>query len=97
MGCKDLVPTSEMIEKLVAARLAADIMNVPLVIIARTDSLAGALIRSDHDEVDQKFITGERTAEGFFRTKAGIDQAVARGLAYAPYSDLVWMETGTQI
>jgi len=94
MGGKVLVPTSEMIEKLISARLAADIMNVPLVIIARTDSLAGALIRSDHDEVDQKFITGERTAEGFFRTKAGMDQAVARGLAYAPYSDLVWMETG---
>ena len=93
MGGKVLVPTSEMIEKLVAARLAADIMKVPLIIIARTDSLAGALIRSDHDEVDQKFITGERTAEGFFRTKAGMDQAVARGLAYAPYSDLVWMET----
>jgi isocitrate lyase len=93
MGGKVLVPTSEMIEKLVAARLAADIMNVPLVIIARTDSLAGALIRSDHDEVDQKFITGERTAEGFFKTKAGMDQAVARGLSYAPYSDMVWMET----
>jgi len=93
MGGKVLVPTSEMIEKLVAARLAADIMNVPLVIIARTDSLAGALIRSDHDEADQKFITGERTAEGFFKTKAGMDQAVARGLAYAPYCDLLWMET----
>ena len=94
MGGKVLVPTSEMIEKLIAARLAADIMKVPLIIIARTDSLAGALIRSDHDEIDQKFITGERTSEGFFRTKAGMDQAVARGLAYAPYSDLVWMETG---
>ena len=93
MGGKVLVPTSEMIEKLIAARLAADIMKVPLIIIARTDSLAGALIRSDHDEVDQKFITGERTAEGFFRTKAGMDQAVARGLSYAPYSDLLWMET----
>ena len=93
MGGKVLVPTSEMIEKLIAARLAADIMKVPLIIIARTDSLAGALIRSDHDEADQKFITGERTAEGFFRTKAGMDQAVARGLSYAPYSDLLWMET----
>ena len=93
MGGKVLVPTSEMIEKLIAARLAADIMKVPLIIIARTDSLAGALIRSDHDEIDQKFITGERTAEGFFRTKAGMDQAVARGLSYAPYSDLLWMET----
>ena len=93
MGGKVLVPTSEMIEKLIAARLAADIMKVPLIIIARTDSLAGALIRSDHDEIDQKFITGERTSEGFFRTKAGMDQAVARGLSYAPYSDLLWMET----
>jgi len=93
MGGKVLVPTKRFVEKLIAARLAADIMNVPLVIIARTDSLAGALITSDHDEVDQKFITGERTAEGFFRTKAGMDQAVARGLAYAPYSDLIWMET----
>ena len=90
---KGLGPTGKMIEKLVAARLAADIMKVPLIIIARTDSLAGALIRSDHDEVDQKFITGERTAEGFFRTKAGMDQAVARGLSYAPYSDLIWCET----
>ena len=93
MGGKVLVPTSEMIEKLIAARLAADIMKVPLIIIARTDSLAGALIRRDHDEIDQKFITGERTSEGFFRTKAGMDQAVARGLSYAPYSDLLWMET----
>jgi isocitrate lyase len=93
MGGKVLVPTSEMIEKLIAARLAADIMNVPLVIIARTDSLAGALIRSDHDEYDKPFLTGERTSEGFFRTRAGMDQAVARGIAYAPYSDLLWMET----
>ena len=93
MGGKVLVPTSEMIEKLVAARLAADIMDVPLVIIARTDSLAGALIRSDHNEYDKSFLTGERTSEGFFRTRAGMDQAVSRGLAYAPYSDLLWMET----
>ncbi len=93
MGGKVLVPTSEMIEKLVAARLAADIMDVPLVIIARTDSLAGALIRSDHNEYDKPFLTGERTSEGFFRTRAGMDQAVSRGLAYAPYSDLLWMET----
>ena len=93
MGGKVLVPTSEMVSKLISARLVADIMNVPLVIIARTDSLAGNLITSNHDEVDQKFITGERTAEGFYRTKAGMEQAVARGLAYAPYSDLIWMET----
>ena len=93
MGGKVLVPTSEMVSKLISARLVADIMKVPLVIIARTDSLAGNLITSNHDEVDQKFITGERTAEGFYRTKAGMEQAVARGLAYAPYSDLIWMET----
>tara|TARA_B100000900_G_C20543302_1_gene701457 strand:+ start:93 stop:1331 length:1239 start_codon:yes stop_codon:yes gene_type:complete len=93
MGGKVLVPTSEMVSKLISARLVADIMKVPLVIIARTDSLAGNLITSNHDEVDQKFITGERTSEGFYRTKAGMEQAVARGLAYAPYSDLLWMET----
>ena len=93
MGGKVLVPTSEMVSKLISARLVADIMKVPLVIIARTDSLAGNLITSNHDEVDQKFITGERTCEGFYRTKAGMEQAVARGLAYAPYSDLIWMET----
>jgi len=93
MGGKVLVPTSEMVSKLISARLVADIMKVPLVIIARTDSLAGNLITSNHDEVDQKFITGERTSEGFYRTKAGMEQAVARGLAYAPYSDLIWMET----
>jgi len=94
MGGKVLVPTTEMIQKLIAARLAADTMNVPTVIIARTDSLAGNLITSEHDELDKKFITGERTAEGFFRTNAGMEQAIARGLAYAPYSDLIWMETG---
>jgi len=93
MGGKVLVPTSEMVQKLIAARLAADTMGVSTVIIARTDSLAGNLITSDHD-IDKKFITGERTAEGFFRTNAGMDQAVARGLAYAPYCDLIWMETG---
>jgi len=93
MGGKVLVPTKEMIQKLISARLAADIMDVPLVIVARTDSLAGALITSDDDERDTKFLTGERTEEGFFRTKAGMDQAVSRGLSYAPYSDLLWMET----
>ena len=94
MGGKVLVPTQEMINKLVASRLAADIMDVSTIIIARTDALSGALLQSDSDEYDHKFITGERTEEGFFKTKAGMDQAVARGLAYAPYCDLLWMETG---
>ena len=94
MGGKVLVPTSEMVQKLIAARLAADTMGVSTVIIARTDSLAGNLITSDHDDIDKKFITGERTAEGFYRTNAGMEQAIARGLAYAPYCDLIWMETG---
>ena len=93
MGGKVLVPTQEMINKLVASRLAADIMDVPTIIIARTDALSGALLQSDSDEQDHKFITGERTNEGFFKTNAGMDQAVARGLAYAPYCDLIWMET----
>ena len=93
MGGKVLVPTQEMINKLVASRLAADIMDVPTIIIARTDALSGALFQSDSDEQDHKFITGERTNEGFFKTNAGMDQAVARGLAYAPYCDMLWMET----
>jgi isocitrate lyase len=93
MGGKVLVPTQEMINKLVAARLAADILGVDTVLIARTDSLAGALLNSDSDPYDNEFITGERTSEGFFKVKAGIDQAVSRGLAYAPYCDLIWMET----
>jgi isocitrate lyase len=94
MGGKVLVSTQEMINKLVASRLATDIMDVPTIIIARTDALSGALLQSDSDEQDHKFITGERTEEGFFKTNAGMDQAVARGLAYAPYCDLLWMETG---
>jgi isocitrate lyase len=94
MGGKVLVSTQEMINKLVASRLAADIMDVSIIIIARTDALSGALLQSDSDEQDHKFITGERTEEGFFKTNAGMDQAVARGLAYAPYCDLLWMETG---
>ena len=94
MGGKVLVSTQEMINKLVSARLAADIMDVTTIIIARTDALSGALLQSDGDEQDHKFITGERTSEGFFKTNAGMDQAVARGLAYAPYCDLLWMETG---
>jgi len=94
MGGKVLVSTQEMINKLVAARLASDIMDVPTIIIARTDALSGALLQSDSDERDQKFITGERTEEGFFKTKAGMDQAVARGLEYGEFCDLLWMETG---
>jgi len=93
MGGKVLVSTQDMVDKLVAARLAADIMDVPTIIIGRTDSLAGALLQNDGDLQDHKFITGTRTKEGFYRVKAGMDQAVARGLAYAPYCDLLWMET----
>jgi isocitrate lyase len=93
MGGKVLVPTQEMVSKLIAARLAADIMGVDTVLIARTDSLAGALLVTDADEYDHKFITGERTSEGFYKVNAGMDQAVSRGLAYAPYCDLIWMET----
>ena len=93
MGGKVLVSTQEMVNKLIASRLAADIMDVPTVIIARTDALSGALLQSDSDKEDHKFITGERTEEGFFKTNAGMGQAVSRGLAYAPYCDLIWMET----
>ncbi|KAA2284251.1 isocitrate lyase [Arenimonas fontis] len=94
MGGKVLVPTREAIEKLVAARLAADLMNVPTLIVARTDAEAADLITSDIDDNDRPFLTGERTVEGFFRTRPGADQAISRGLAYAPYADLVWCETG---
>lgn len=93
MGGKVLVPTREAVQKLVAARLAADVAGVPTVIIARTDADAADLITSDIDEYDQEFVTGERTIEGFYRTNAGIDQAISRGLAYAPYADVVWCET----
>jgi len=95
MGGKVLVPTREAVAKLVAARLAADVMNVPTVLLARTDADAADLITSDVDENDQPFLTGERTAEGFYRTRAGLDQAISRGLAYAPYADLLWCETST--
>jgi isocitrate lyase len=95
MGGKVLVPTSEFIRKLVAARLAADVMNVPTVLVARTDAQAAQLLTSDIDERDQPFLTGERTSEGFFRLKGGNDCAIARGLAYAPYADLIWCETST--
>jgi len=95
MGGKVLVPTREAVAKLVAARLAADVLNVPTLLLARTDADAADLITSDVDENDRPFITGERTAEGFFRTRAGLDQAISRGLAYAPYADLLWCETST--
>jgi isocitrate lyase len=95
MGGKVLVPTQDAIQKLVAARLAADVMNVPTVLIARTDADAADLITSDCDPNDSAFITGERTPEGFYRTRAGIEQAISRGLAYAPYADVLWCETST--
>ena len=93
MGGKVLVPSKEAVQKLVAARLAADIMDVPTVLLARTDANAAGLITSDIDEYDAPFLTGERTVEGFYVTRPGIDQAISRGLAYAPYSDLLWCET----
>jgi isocitrate lyase len=93
MGGKVLVPTSEAVSKLAAARLAADVCGVPTLLVARTDADAANLLTSDIDERDAPFITGERTAEGFFRVKAGLDQAIARGLAYAPLADLIWCET----
>tara|TARA_Y100001936_G_scaffold51293_1_gene49857 strand:+ start:1254 stop:2558 length:1305 start_codon:yes stop_codon:yes gene_type:complete len=95
MGGKVLVPTQEAIQKLIAARLASDVMGVPTLLLARTDAEAANLITSDYDENDKPFLTGERTAEGFYRTNNGIDQAISRGLAYAPYADLIWCETGT--
>jgi len=94
MGGKVLVPTREAVSKLISARLAADVLGVPTVLIARTDAEAADLVTSDIDDRDREFLTGERTVEGFYRTRAGIDQAVARALAYAPYADLVWCETG---
>jgi len=94
MGGKVLVPTREAVAKLVAARLAADVMGTPTVLVARTDAEAADLVTSDVDDNDKPFCTGERTVEGFFRTKPGLEQAISRGLAYAPYADLVWCETG---
>jgi len=93
MGGKVLISTQQAIKNLTAARLAADVMDVPTIIIARTDANAASLLTSDIDERDQPFLTGERTAEGFYRVYAGLDQAIARGLAYAPYADLIWCET----
>jgi len=95
MGGKVLVPTQEAVQKLVAARLAADILGVPTVILARTDAEAADLLTSDVDDNDKPFCTGERTPEGFYKTRKGVDQAISRGLAYAPYADMVWCETGT--
>lgn len=93
LGGKVLLPTQTAVRNLIAARLAADVMGVPTLLVARTDANAADLITSDIDMTDAAFITGERTAEGFYHTKAGIDQAIARGLAYAPYADLIWCET----
>lgn len=93
MGGKVLVPTQEAIQKLVAARLAADVCGVPTILIARTDANAANLLTSDVDERDRPFCTGPRTVEGFFEVRAGLDQAIARGLSYAPYADMVWCET----
>ena len=95
MGGKVLVPTQEAVQKLIAARLAADVMGVPTVLLARTDAEAADIVTTDVDENDQPFLTGERTSEGFYRTRKGFDQALSRGLAYAEYADMVWCETGT--
>ena len=94
MGGKVLVPSQEAVQKLNAARLASDIMGTPTLILARTDAEAANLLTSDIDERDKAFCTGERTVEGFYRCNNGVDQAISRGLAYAPYADLVWCETG---
>jgi isocitrate lyase len=94
MGGKVLVPSREAVAKLVAARLASDVMGVPTVLLARTDAEAADLITSDVDPHDKAFLTGERTVEGFYRTKPGLEQAISRGLAYAPYADMIWCETG---
>jgi isocitrate/methylisocitrate lyase len=93
MGGKVLIPTQQAIKNLVAARLAADVMDVPTILVARTDANGARLITSDVDPRDQPFLTGERTAEGFYRITPGIETAIARGLAYAPYADLIWCET----
>jgi isocitrate lyase len=95
MGGKVLVSTQEAVQKLAAARLAADVLGVPTVLLARTDAEAATLVTTDVDENDKPFLTGERSSEGFYRVRNGIDQAISRGLAYAPYADLVWCETGT--
>jgi len=95
MGGKVLVPTSQHVRTLNAARLAADTENVPTIVVARTDALAADLLTSDVDPIDEPFLTGTRTAEGFFRVRNGIDPVLARAKAYAPFADLIWVETGT--
>lgn len=95
LGGKVLVPTQEAINKLIAARLAADTMGVPTIIVARTDADAANLLTSDIDDRDKEFVTGERSPEGFFYVKAGLEQGISRGLSYAPYADLIWLETST--
>jgi len=95
MGGKVLIPTQQHIRTLIAARLAADVMNVPTIVVARTDALGATLITSDVDERDREFLTGERTAEGFFMTKPILESPIKRALAYAPYADLIWCETST--
>ncbi len=95
LGGKVLVPTRQFVRTLTAARLAADVCGVPTVLVARTDALSAALLTSDADDDDREFLTGERTSEGFYRVRNGIEAAIARGLAYAPYADLVWFETST--
>jgi isocitrate lyase len=95
LGGKVLLPTTESVQKLISARLAADVMGVPTIILARTDAEAADLITSDYDENDKPFLTGERTPEGFYKTRKGLGQAISRGLAYAAYADMVWCETGT--
>ncbi len=95
LGGKVLVPSAQFVRTLNAARLAADVLDVPTLLVARTDALSAALLTSDIDEYDREFVTGERTSEGFFRVREGIDAAIARGLAYAPYADMLWCETST--
>ncbi len=95
MGGKVLVPTQEAVQKLIAARFAADVCGVPTLVIARTDAEAADLLTSDCDDNDKPFVTGERTSEGFYKTRKGLQQAISRAVAYAEYADLVWCETGT--
>jgi isocitrate lyase len=95
LGGKVLVPTGQFVRTLAGARLAADVLGVPTVLVARTDALSATLLTSDVDERDRHFLTGERTPEGYFRVRGGIESATARGLAYAPYADLIWCETST--
>ncbi len=94
MGGKVLVPTQEAVQKLVAARLAADVLGVPAIVLARTDAEAANLLTSDFDANDAPFVTGERTSEGFYKVRNGLEQAISRGVAYVPYADLLWVETG---